>query len=300
MTQRPWLPNLIIAGAPKAGTSSLYRWIADHPDAFGSTEKETYFFVDPGTHMYRPNFHISNGLDSYQAQFPIPAGSSPKVVLESTPGYMYSRTALEHIADLPSKPRCLFVLREPASQIYSLYSYFRGNWDWIPSDMDFGDFVKTVRSGSHSFKGNELAVNALSYARYIEYLVPWWERLGADRMKIILFDDLKADEMATTRLISNWLELDPDFYDDYEFGRDNETYIPRNALIQKINIAGRNLLPKGRVYETLRSLYRRANTRKPDGPTETERAVIADLRSEFSSANGKLAEFFKLDVSSWA
>lgn len=47
------LPNLVICGVPKAATSSLFGWIAAHPDALGTREKETYFFVDPGTHMYR-------------------------------------------------------------------------------------------------------------------------------------------------------------------------------------------------------------------------------------------------------
>ena len=105
-----WLPNLIIPGAPKAGTSSLQRWLADHPDAFGSVEKETYYFVDPGTHMHRPGAHIANGLEGWRDQFPIPSGVKPKVILESTPGYLYYETALTHIPALESAPKCLCLL----------------------------------------------------------------------------------------------------------------------------------------------------------------------------------------------
>jgi hypothetical protein len=40
------LPNLVIAGAPKCGTSSLFYWLADHPQACGSTVKETFYLMD--------------------------------------------------------------------------------------------------------------------------------------------------------------------------------------------------------------------------------------------------------------
>lgn len=67
-----WLPNLFICGVPKAGTSSLHRWLSDHPDAFGALDKEARFFMDPGGHIHRPDFNIANGLEGYRSQFPIP------------------------------------------------------------------------------------------------------------------------------------------------------------------------------------------------------------------------------------
>ena len=122
------LPNFIMAGAPKAGTSSIHTWLADHPDALGSIPKETYYFVDPGTHMYEPARNIANGLDGYRIFFRPPANSAPRVVFESTPSYLYYQTALEYLPDLETRPKFLFIVREPAAQIYSLYSYFKNNW----------------------------------------------------------------------------------------------------------------------------------------------------------------------------
>ncbi|WP_392665179.1 sulfotransferase family protein [Amaricoccus sp. B4] len=299
MTDISWLPNFIIAGAPKAGTSSMHAWIADHPDAFGSREKETYFFVDPGTHMYRPEAHVSRGLEAYRGQFPLCDGAQPKVILESTPAYLYYRTALAEIPDLSSRPRCLFILREPAAQIYSLYTYFRDNWSWIPGEMGFAEFLAAVRAESHDFNGNELARNALAYARYVDYLLPWRERLGADRMMVATFDTFIADERALTRRVAEWLGLDPTFYDTYTFPRENETYAPRNRTLQKANVAIRGLLPRGAFYENLRGVYRKLNTRKPDGPAEEERALISGLRGEFMESNARLAEEFALDLSRW-
>ena len=286
-----WLPNFFIAGAPKAGTSSVHQYIADHPDAVGSREKETYFLVDPGTHMHRPGAHVSGGLAGWRSQFDIPAGTTPRVIVESTPGYLYYRTALETIPALPSRPKVLFILREPADQVHSLYTYFRNNWSWIPAEMSFADFVAAARDGSHAFGGNEIAANALAFARYAKWLDPWRAALGDDRMMVRSFDELVADQKEFTRSVAAWIGLDPAFYDGYGFPRENETYVPRNRALQRLNVAIRDKLPKGALYDTARALYRRLNTRGRGEETQSgEEAVLAQLRSQFAPANAELAE----------
>lgn len=277
----------------------MHAWIADHPDAFGSREKETYFFVDPGTHMYRPEAHISRGFETYRDQFPIAAGVKPRVILESTPAYIYYDTALDRIPDLASQPKCLFIVREPSAQIYSLYTYFRDNWTWIPADMSFDGFLAAARAGTHEFNGNELVKNALSYAKYVDYLLRWRARLGPERMMVMTFDEFVADQRGATQRVAQWLGLDPAFYETYGFPRENETYAPRNRLLQRLNVGVRGLLPKGAFYEKLRGFYRKLNTRAPSGPAEEERARIKALRPEFAEANARLAENFGLDLGRW-
>lgn len=293
-----WLPNTFIAGAPKAGTSSVHQWIADHPDAAGSFDKETYFLVDPGTHMFRSDFHVSNGLEQWHSAFPNES-SPPRVVIESTPAYLYSRTALEVIPDLPGPSRCVFLVREPGAQIYSLFTYFRDNWNWIPPDMTFAAFLDHARAGSHGFGGNDLAVGALANARYADFLVPWRDRLGDERMQVHTFDRLLADREGLVRDIAGWLGLDPAFYDDYPFPSGNETYTPRNRTLQKINVQVRKVLPKGRAYDAVRSAYRKLNTRKPAGKSEQDAALVAELGREYAEDNARLARAFDLDLAGW-
>lgn len=292
MTDLDWLPNFFIAGAPKAGTSSLHAWIADHPDAFGSREKETYFFADPGTHMFRPAAHAGLGLAAWRDQFPIPPGTRPKVIVESTPSYLYSQTALAEIPVLPSRPKCLFILREPSAQVYSLFTYFRDNWSWVPGGMSFAEFLAAVRAGSHDFGGNELAQNALAYGRYVNFLIPWRAALGEDRIMVASFDELVADQAGFTRRVAGWLGLDPSFYDDYAFPRENETYAPRNRALHRLNVALRGRVPRGAFYRGLRRLYRSANTTRPEGPSPEDEAQIAELARELAPANAALAAEF--------
>lgn len=291
--QHSWLPNFFIAGAPKAGTSSVHQWIADHPDALGSNEKETYFFVDPGTHMYRPEAHVSKGFETWRDQFDVPNGAAPKVIVESTPGYIYYETAQREIPLLETAPKCLFILREPSAQIFSLYTYFRNNWDWIPGNMSFAAFLEAVDQKSHAFKGNELARNARDYAHYAKFLRIWRENLGDDRMMVASFDELLADEKEFTKKVAAWVGLDPAFYDTYDFPRENETYVPKNRTLQRLNVAIRGALPKGAAYNKLREIYRSLNTSTAKTPkTEDETALLDDLKASFQKVNAELSDEF--------
>jgi hypothetical protein len=291
------LPNFFIAGVPKAGTSSAHAWLDAHPQALGSTIKETCFFADPGSHVFRTDFNIELGLERYADAFPAPA-PDVRVLFESTPSYLYSRTALDRIPDLPGSPKCLFILREPAAQIQSLYTYFRNNWTYIPAEMSFAEYLVEVRRGGADFGGNELAQNALGYADYGPWLKKWRDRLGPDRVKVTTFDLLVADPRDFMMDLAVWIDLDPAFYDDFGFASENESYEPRNRGLQKLNVALRDKLPKGRLYDLARGAYRRLNTRAPVKDTAAD--VLADLKAEFHEKNAQLARDFDLDLSAWS
>ena len=86
----------------------------------------------------------------------------------------------------------------------------------------------------------------------------------------------------------------------YAFPRENETYVPRNRALQRLNVRLRSALPRGKLYQAARDVYRRLNTTKPTGPTEGDKAVLDALKHEFHSANTRLEEAFNLNLSSWS
>jgi hypothetical protein len=295
------LPSFFIAGAPKSGTSSMFRWLADHPQAHGSTPKETCFFADQGSHVFQPGFNASCGLDAYRAAFsPVPAGTH--LTFEATASYIYSKTALEQIPDLPTRPKCLFILREPAAQILSTYTYARNNWAAIPAEMTFDDFLSALKNRTHDFDGNELVRDALSNANYAPWMVKWRDKLGQDklgfdRIKVCTFDTLRRDPRAFMTDLALWIGIDPSFYEDYTFAAENQSYAPVNRSLQRLNIALRDRLPKGRLYDATRRLYRRLNTSAPQQGADS--ASLTRLRLEFATANRQLEAEFDLDLSAW-
>ncbi|MER8376485.1 sulfotransferase [Mesorhizobium sp. M1406] len=293
------LPNCIIVGAPKAGTSSLFRWLTDHPEVAGSTQKETYYFVDPGTHMYlKQRNWAESGLAGYEMLFEH-CNPSARVIVESTPSYMYSQTALRELPRLPSQPQFIFILREPVAQLKSLYGYFRENWDWIPGAMSFRDFVEAADLGTCTFKGNELARQALTNASYLEHLRRWRAGCGRERMHVYLFENMVRDKRAFMESLAQVLGISTEFYREYGFPTENGSYVVRSRWVQQVNIRVRSLIPKGAGYETLRRFYRTMNTKPQRNSqmwdSETERM----LSRRYVDMIHELEREFGLNASAW-
>jgi hypothetical protein len=293
------LPTVIIAGAPKSGTSSLFRWLADHPDVLGSTVKETYYFVDPDTHMFdRTRHYLSGGIDGYKKFFP-PGERAPRIVVEATPSYLYSELAIRELPHIPSRPHFIFLLREPASQIHSTFRYFQSNWNWIPSELSFQEFLAASESGTNRFRGNELAQYALRNAAYVDFLLRWRDACGKDRVHVFLFEEAFSDKRRFMRNLARQFGIAPDFYDDYDFSPENQTYTVRSKALQKLNIAVRSWIPQGAFYKAARSAYRRMNTRIPAAGERRDLEAEITLADRYRRVNERLMQEFNLDLRAW-
>lgn len=295
------LPNLIIAGAPKCGTSSLFQWIADHPEAEGSIVKETCYFAGPTSHVFNPaqNFR-ADGLAGYETFFP-EGGPDTKVRLEATPVYIYQDTALEHLPDLATHPKFLFILREPSKQLLSTYRYFSNNWHEFRHDVTFTEFIEMAERNDAGLSHNELLADALTNVRYVDHLERWRDRVGVDRIFVMTMEALAIDRDAAMAQISEWLGIDAAFYRDYSFTRENETYRVKNHMLQAINLRLRGVLAKTPIYDAARSAYRRINTTSDAAPlSSADIEALAALKDRYASANAQLASAFDLDVSAWS
>ncbi|MBT6312545.1 MAG: hypothetical protein HOJ21_05005 [Alphaproteobacteria bacterium] len=295
------LPNLIVAGAPKCGTSSLFQWIADHPEAEGARIKETCYFNDPSSHVFSPvqNFALM-GLAGYEDYFPVKKPNA-KVRLEATPTYMYQQTALAHLPDLPTTPKFLFVVRDPAAQLLSTYRYYCNNWLMLGAEVSFGDFIEMVENQDPKLEQNELLADAFVNVRYCEWLDRWQDRVGHDRMRVLTTDALSQDRSSTLAGIAAWLGLDPDFYRNYAFPRENESYRVKNRTVHSANVRLRGLIAKTPLYKFARTVYRRINTESaPATLTAADKAVLGDIRRRFANQNAELAAAYNLDISHWS
>ncbi len=111
------LPTFIVAGAPKAGTHSLYDYLRKHPDVFMPSIKEPRFFAFRGVRD-RLRYPIET-LAEYEALF-------DKVTTETAVGeassiYMASPVAAERIKALVPEVKLIFSLREPVQRTFSIY-----------------------------------------------------------------------------------------------------------------------------------------------------------------------------------
>lgn len=109
-------PNLFVAGVPKAGTTSLFHYLALHPDVFPSSRKEPGFF-----HPFKIKEMDAN-IEVYKKFF---AGhSGQKYTIEATPGYFYgSKETANAINDYSPESKIIIVLRNPVERLFSFYKY---------------------------------------------------------------------------------------------------------------------------------------------------------------------------------
>jgi hypothetical protein len=301
-------PNLVIAGAPKCGTSSLYHWLADHPEACGSSVKETFYLMDEGHPLLRKdsNFHTDR-LEGYRAFFDGERAENSRIVFEATTHYIYQRTPVEVLSKLSTPPQVVFVLRKPSERIYSSFQYSQNNLANVKRDVSFARFVELLKKETGNEAFGELAGasayvlgNDIRYSRYVEYLAFWVERFGRERVHILLFEDMKADPPAFMQDLARRFRVDPAFYDDYDFPLRNETFKVRYQKLHRGARKLNELVPTVGLKGALKRVYLKAQAGKSNGhKTPEDMRALAQLEREFRPFNQRLADEFGLDLSAW-
>lgn len=245
------------------------------------------------------NIHRA-GLDGYASMFEHCRGSS--VVLESTPDYLYSDTAVNVLRQIRPIPRVLFVLRRPGSRIYSFYQYARNNMALLPRGLTFQQFLDEIdRPGGGALAGRGTLAMTVAYSDYASYLSPWLDHFPASHIRISLFERLMGDPRTEVQAIASWVNIDPSFFDSYSFPRENAAYEIRAQWLQRLKKAVAVRTPVGgRLKRSVRRAYETVATRPAQGPPPEDSRLIAELEKRFETANARLADLTGLDLSIWS
>jgi Sulfotransferase family len=181
------LPNFLLIGAMKAGTTSLYRYLREHPQVFMPPEKELHFFAAPE--------RWSRGRDWYEARFAA-AADGAVAVGEASPTYaMYPEFAAvpERVAALLPDARLLYTVRHPIERMRSHY-------------------LHQVRRGrEHAPIERALVADPryLDTSRYALQLERYLDRFPAERLLVITAEELRDDRLATVGRVLEFLGADP-------------------------------------------------------------------------------------------
>jgi Sulfotransferase domain len=303
------LPNLVVAGAPKCGTSSLFRWLADHPQACGSTRKETFYLMDEGHPLARRGRDFrARGLEGYE-EFFAGCDAGARVVFEATTHYIYQRTALEVLSQLPTRPRIVFLLRKPSERVYSSFRYSQNNLANVSRGLTFARFVELSKANGNGndAEWEELAGesayvlrNDIVYSRYVEHVVRWVERFGRERVDVLLFEDLKSNPRAFMKEFAARVRLDASFYDSYDFPVKNETFGVRYPSLHRGVRRLNELVPSAGLKGALKRVYVRAQSNgSSTGKTPEDARALEELEREFRPFNRRLADELGLNLSAW-
>ena len=220
--------HCIIAGAPRSGTTSLFEYLAAHPQVAPSYAKQTGFFLDrdyPGV-LEKPPKHHASPADDYTALFrDVP---DARLRLECTPDYLYSLGSARAIHErLGGEVKLLFVLRDPAERLVSLFHHLhRIGGDKAPSG-DLQAFVDRALAGF-----DPQAAELLEKGEYARYLDIYFDLFGGDSISVVFAEELRTRPREILGELSGSLGIDPRFYDDYRFEERNRASRARSRILQ--------------------------------------------------------------------
>lgn len=281
------LPNLVIAGCSKAGTTSLFRYLAQHPQVCASDVKEVRYFFPLRFGEPTPT------LEQYSRHFAHHRGEP--IVMEATPGYVFGGETIATAIDrtLPDA-RVLVLLRDPVERFLSYHAFVRSRVR-IPRSMDVEAYLDAClwhRARGIDGDREHLAYWGLSSGRYVDFLAPWFRTFGP-RLRILFFEDLASDAAGTVARTCGWLGVDAAPVSGFDLSVENRTVGYRNPALQRaalgVNRAGRRFFGRHRgLKRGLRHVYHRVNGEAPHGERATS-AQRARLRELYADANRELA-----------
>lgn len=186
-TERP-IPDFIIVGRPKCGTTSLARWLAAQPEVFFCKLKEPRFFVRDD--LWR------RGLDWYASLY---AGASPDQLLgEATPAYTHpheSAKTAQRILETSPNARLIYLVRDPASRIRSAYRHRR-----MTTDEHRSTLAEALREPGNIYE---------RYTLYFTCLEPYIERFPREQILVVRMEDLVGESASGWHAVLDHLGLAP-------------------------------------------------------------------------------------------
>jgi hypothetical protein len=209
------LPDFLIIGAQKSGTSSLYRYLAQHPQVRESVLKEVHYF-DGG---------LEDGVDTYgfgerwyRAHFPLRRAMAGLQSFEASPLYLLHPLAAARIAALMPAAKLVAILRNPTDRALSHYFHnvrnnaLRAFKEDLPPgpamDAEEARLAEVLARGDYKSE----AYRAYSYkarGRYLEQLQRYRDRFPAENLLVLSAEELFADPGAVMGRLTGFLGLEP-------------------------------------------------------------------------------------------
>ena len=198
------MPNFLIIGAMKAGTTSLFNYLKQHPQIYMSPVKEPRFFAIEGEDLHfgeeDPRSRVWAGsvttIDDYKALFD--GVTAEKAIGEASPLYLCSSKASERIQYYLPNVRLIAILRHPVDRAFSHFLH-RVNHGFEPI-MDFSRALE-VDETCHRFLYIEQGMYSTLLSRY-------YQNFSRQQIRTYLYDDLQEDTLGLLLDIFRFVEVD--------------------------------------------------------------------------------------------
>ncbi len=292
------LPNFLVIGAAKAGTSSVWDVLKEHPQVFMPEIKETNFFALEGTkpEFKGPGDDLLNGgaityLESYEKLFE--GVTHQRAVGEASTLYMYHPDAPRRIKAYIPHARIVAILRNPIERAFSSYLHLIRDGREMVEDFATALSLETERIAAdweHIWHYKAMGFYYSQLSRYYELFEP-------SHIKVYLFEDLLADQGAVLSDLMRFLGVEDAKIKLKRLNASSHTRVPRIKCIEniirgenRVKTMARRFLPADFV-----SGARALLTSKLELTAAVRRELVEDFREDVVKLEGLIDR----DLGSW-
>ena len=293
-------PNLFIVGAPKCGTTAMYTYLQQHPEVFMSPVKEPYYF---GNDMIFYRLQRKTQAE-YLTLFG--AARDEKVLGEASVTYLASTSAAEEIYAFNRSAKIIIMLRNPVEMVYSLHSQLL-----FTETEDIANFEAALQAEEDRKLLKRIPprctiVNFLYYREFATYapqVTRYLHRFNSNQVKIIIYDDLKADTKKTYCDTLRFLEvnsnLEPEEYAVVNRNKVKRHQWLRTSLRQPLVLEiGRRLVSSRTKRQNIAKRFNSLTIQHRKRPPMTDEIKTA-LQEYFLSDVKKLSKMLDRDLTHW-
>ncbi|WP_053404750.1 sulfotransferase [Persicobacter sp. CCB-QB2] len=300
------LPDFLIIGAGKSGTTSLYHYLDQHPDIFFSEVKEPNFFalegIDPVNEKDDPEqmFHYPWAVTEFQEYLDLFASAEPhQLKAEASTMYLYSKKAAEGIKQRIPEAKLIAVLRQPAERLWSRYLHLaREN---RTPEVSFNDVIK---KGNIYWKRPDLIPSGF----YADHLKSYFDLFPEHQIKILFHEDLLKKPSEVLNQLIEFLDLAPfEFETNQQFNKSGyiknkklDAIIGQNSVVkksvEKLTPGLLNLIKGQPHLKKWLNNARNANLEKPSFPKELKNKITQEIYLEDIE---KLEDLLRVNLDHW-
>lgn len=280
-----------VAGAAKAGTTSIYHYLGAHPDIYVHPNKDVACY-----------FCEHYGMPKVLKQFTdmlIPEGRNYKAYGDVCSAYLNEPNAAKDISSLFPEAKIIIILRDPVARAISLYKWMaREGYEYL----GFADALEAEEERlSRDCKGDDLITGYkrdylyFSTGLYCEQVKRFMDHFRRDQILVARYDDLQNDSLKLMREIYSFLGVAPDFTPDVT-KKHNEGRMPLSTGFQyfcKRTLSRK--LPLSWIRFLMRLNIALSTDRSQFFDPELQRAIREKYRQDIT----KTEELTGLDLSKW-
>ena len=298
------LPNFLVIGAAKSGTSSLFNYLRQHPQIYMSPVKEPKYFASNegeklclnGPGDMAEHLEATIDLESYCKLF---AGVTDEIAIgECSPSYMYCQGTAERIKNLLPNVKIIAILRHPVERAYSNFLHL------VSAGREpLNSFEQGLKAEEQRIKADwEYYWHIKNQGFYYAQLKKYFDLFDKNQIKVYLYEYYQSNPTMFLKDIFTFLDVDssfmPNISERYNVTKPPKSLALHNFTTQPNSVRSlvKTLLPnkwQKKVEQALNKLNQ--SNIKPEIDPLVKNKLILEYRQDII----KLQDLIQQDLSSW-